>query len=722
MRKKVKFKSKQGALLFGVIALSGIVATVVFFLMQRQSESVKVIVSEVNEAQSHRLLSDAAIQLASNLRDNRDYYIGHYDCDASPQFKHLRDVGFPSEYQDVYFSCHLPATLGEFFLKVEKRKAQGAQSLKFGSGIGVQGSKCQRTIFSFETQGPGIVFFDYNPAMSDPSDHKWSGGSATLPACAVGRTCYQWSAPSTIVLKSLCAPAMTAANLANANIRKLTKTFKDMPGLLRITLSSNYLTTLDGNTFQGLSVLEGLSLYDNKLSGELPASLFSSLVAVETLDLRVNKLTSFHTDQFATNTKLENLYLGNNLVGPNFLGVEVSDTLFESLIDLKRLWLDSNKLQRILPNTFLANTKLVDLNLNSNELPNLESGAFNGLGELLYLGLYDNLLGPQLPADVFNPLVKLDGLDLRINKLKSFPSNQFSQNTKLKNLYMGNNLIGPNLTGVELPNTLFAPLVELQRLRLDSNKLQRILPNTFLTNTKLRDFNLNSNELSNLESGAFNGLGELLYLGLFDNLLGPQLPADVLNPLVKLDTLDFRINKLKSFPANQFSQNTKLQNLYLSINEIGPNSTGLDFPSTLLDPLVDLTRLWLADNDLQRILPNTFSKNAKLFDLNLYSNSLPNLEAGVFNGLTSLQNVGLFNNLLTLNLPANIFDSLPSVRVIDLRNNQLNATYFNQLMQELLTKNTLTHFYFSGQIPKANVDPARVTALKNKGVYFLYDP
>jgi len=716
-------KNNRGSLFMGVIALSAVMALAVFFILRRQSESVKVILMEVSDAQSRRLLSDAAMKLASKLQDDRLFYENAYDCDTSPTFKHLLDVGFPAEYQNVYFSCHVPIALGEFYLKLEMRKSLNSKS---GSGISVQGTKCRKTIFSFNVKGPGKVSFEYNPAIADPSDHKWSGGPVAQAACAVNSTCYEWPAPTTlphtIVLKSTCSSSMTKAHLNNSNISKLNTTFKDMPGLDWINLNYNSLTSLAGNTFQGLSNLEQLHLFDNDLGPALDSSLLSGLTKLKTLDLRFNILKSFPADQFATNAKLQTMYLANNKIGPNLSGTDFPPTLLAPLVDLDWLYMEFNELERIVPNSFSTNAKLKDLNLSHNKLPNLESGAFNGLVELQAIHFFNNLLTPQLPADIFSPLVKLQTLDLRYNQLKSFPPTQFSANTKLRTIYLSYNKIGPNLTGTDFPSTLLAPLVDLDWLEMTNNEIARLVPNTFLTNAKLKELNLSYNKLANLESGAFNGLVELQAIHFFNNLLTPQLPADIFSPLVKLQTLDLRYNQLKSFPPTQFSTNTKLRTIYLANNEIGANLTGTDFPSTLLAPLVDLDWLYMEYNEIERFVPNTFSTNAKLRELNLSHNKLANLESGAFNGLVELQAIHFFNNLLSPQLPADIFNQLVKLRSLDLRYNQLNSTYLNQLLQTLLTTNDLRYIGIGFQIPKPAIANVNVTALTSKGVEVSYDP
>jgi len=137
---------------------------------------------------------------------------------------------------------------------------------------------------------------------------------------------------------------------------------------------------------------------------------------------------------------------------------------------------------------------------------------------------------------------------------------------------------------------------------------------------------------------------------------------------------------------------------------------------------VDLYSLSLDLNELERLLPNTFSANAKLNDLNLNYNELPNLESGVFNGLISLEILGLYSNLFTPDLLPNTFAPLVKLASLDLRMNQLKAPYLNLLLQELLLKNFLRNVGVGSQIPKAVPSLVDITALTSKGIGVSYDP
>ena len=172
-----------------------------------------------------------------------------------------------------------------------------------------------------------------------------------------------------------------------------------------------------------------LSLYDNQLTGEIPAEL-GNLTNLEVLSLDGNQLTGEIPAELGNLTNLELLYLdGNQLTGeiPAELG---------NLTNLEVLSLSSNQL--------------------TGEIP-AELGNLTNL-ELLYLD--GNQLTGEIPAELGN-LTNLEGLSLSSNQLTGEIPAELGNLTNLELLYLdGNQLTGEipaelgNLTNLTWSNQL----------------------------------------------------------------------------------------------------------------------------------------------------------------------------------------------------------------------------------------------------------------------------
>jgi len=104
-------------------------------------------------------------------------------------------------------------------------------------------------------------------------------------------------------------------------------------------------------------------------------------------------------------------------------------------------------------------------------------------------------------------------------------------------------------------------------------------------------------------------------------------------------------------------------------------------PAGVFDGLTSLQWLYLFSNQLSTLPAGVFNGLTSLQRLDLNNNQLSTLPAGVFTGLTSLQRLFLGANQLST-LPAGVFDGLTSLQVLDLSSNQLStlpAGIFNGL-------------------------------------------
>jgi hypothetical protein len=120
---------------------------------------------------------------------------------------------------------------------------------------------------------------------------------------------------------------------------------------------------------------------------------------------------SFFDNSFFEN--IEKLFLNSNKI------TNLPENVFEPLKNLKYLNLSRNFIAKIDTRPFKNLSNLVELDLSNNNISNIENHSFD-LPELTKLKLKNNRL-KDLPDDIFTNLVKIEQLDLSINKFRKVP-------------------------------------------------------------------------------------------------------------------------------------------------------------------------------------------------------------------------------------------------------------------------------------------------------------
>ena len=185
-----------------------------------------------------------------------------------------------------------------------------------------------------------------------------------------------------------------------------------LTGLERLWLYDNRLMTLRADTFAELTGLEVLGLVSNRLT-ELPADIFTGLSRLRILHLSENQLATVPAS-IAGLTNLENLYLYDNQF------VTLPPGIFANLPALKQLWLHNNRITELPEGVFAGCRNVEDLLMSNNRLTELPAGVFAGLANLKYLSLYLNEI-EELPGGIFVGLTNLEGLELWGNPGAPFP-------------------------------------------------------------------------------------------------------------------------------------------------------------------------------------------------------------------------------------------------------------------------------------------------------------
>jgi Leucine-rich repeat (LRR) protein len=168
-----------------------------------------------------------------------------------------------------------------------------------------------------------------------------------------------------------------------------------------LNMAFNYIHTLEENSFknQHFLLLETLDLSNCNIS-EIDSNAFTGLDRMDILSLASNSLN------------------------------DLSEKVFEPLVDLKELYLQGNQLSRILPQTLLPLKKLLVLDASYNRIPDIDKETFTGLSSLKEIKFVGNVMRAFAP-DTFNSLKNLQYLELQLLETSNEMSQLSSSTTKL---------------------------------------------------------------------------------------------------------------------------------------------------------------------------------------------------------------------------------------------------------------------------------------------------
>ncbi|GMI54307.1 hypothetical protein TeGR_g13771 [Tetraparma gracilis] len=166
--------------------------------------------------------------------------------------------------------------------------------------------------------------------------------------------------------------------------------FNNTRNLIYLSVSGNRLTTLEAGLFDHTRHIQVVYLRDNQIES-LPPGMFRGVGAAE-LDLSTNALTSLPADVFEGMDSLWKLILGDNKIE------ELPAGVFQGLGSLEHLTLDGNELTTMPTGVFDGLAALNYISLDDNPFEELPPNLFSGLCRLdgLYL---DGTISPEVFAD-----------------------------------------------------------------------------------------------------------------------------------------------------------------------------------------------------------------------------------------------------------------------------------------------------------------------------------
>ncbi|KAM4634131.1 leucine-rich repeat transmembrane neuronal protein 4-like [Polymixia lowei] len=233
-----------------------------------------------------------------------------------------------------------------------------------------------------------------------------------------------------------------------------------------------------------------------------------------------------------------------------------------------------------------------------------------------------------------NISVGCQGLSLRYNDLHTLLPYQFAHLNQLLWIYLDHNQISA------LDSRAFQGVRRLKELILSSNKITSLHNATFHGIPNLRSLDLSYNKLEVLQAGQFHGLRKLQNLHLRSNGLS-NIPIRAFLECRSLEFLDLGYNRIKALTRTTFLGLQKLMELHLEHNQFSRINFFL-FPR-----LANLRSLYLQWNRIRVVnqgLPWTWYTLQKL---DLSGNEIQTLDPAVFHCLPNLQILNLESNKLS---------------------------------------------------------------------------
>ncbi|KAK3094725.1 hypothetical protein FSP39_005467 [Pinctada imbricata] len=407
------------------------------------------------------------------------------------------------------------------------------------------------------------------------------------------------------------------------------RSFKNIPNVERLDLSSNNFSSFAINAFTGASALISLDLSENDLS-VFPDGMCQSLPKLQYLFMAENRFKDFNVSVLSECVNLRYLNISVNNIG------ELKEQI-TSPSQVETLIFSRNRIKFISGSGFLSNARnLTELDLSLNMISEINSDAFGGLANLKTLNLSGNSLNESVNiGSILRPLTSLTKLDLSVNEFKVVMSGSF---------------LG---------------LTRLQQLSLSRNSIQRLEDKAFDGLGQLKVLDLRINSLTSLEPDVLNALKSLMLLDLSYNALLDLDNVKLPKSLIKVDAYN---NRLAHFP-NSFAH-SKVQYINLKRNEIQ------DIFVTALQNITSVRHVDLSYNRLKNIAEGSFSSMTSLKALNLSHNELSlNLSKDIFLGLSSLTCLDLsFNRINKLQEIAS-FSSFANLEHLNLSRNSMTSVH-----------------------------------------------
>ncbi|XP_013011788.1 leucine-rich repeats and immunoglobulin-like domains protein 1 isoform X3 [Cavia porcellus] len=324
--------------------------------------------------------------------------------------------------------------------------------------------------------------------------------------------------------------------------------FEDMPNLQEVYLNNNELTAIPSLGAASVHVIS-LSLQHNKIRS-VEGSQLKAYLSLEVLDLGLNNITEIRSTCFPHGLRLRELNLASNRIGTLESGA--FDGLSRSLLTLR---LSKNRITQLPVKAFKL-PRLTQLDLNRNRIRLIEGLTFQGLDSLEVLKLQRNNIS-RLTDGAFWGLSKMHVLHLEYNNLVEVNSGSLYGLTALHQLHLSNNAIS------RIHRDGWSFCQKLHELILSFNNLTRLDEESLAELSSLSILRLSHNAISHIAEGAFKGLRNLRILTLFGNKI-KSVAKRAFSGLEGLEHLNLGENAIRSVQFDAFVKMKNLKELHIN--------------------------------------------------------------------------------------------------------------------------------------------------------------
>ncbi|XP_016571199.2 probable LRR receptor-like serine/threonine-protein kinase At3g47570 [Capsicum annuum] len=478
-----------------------------------------------------------------------------------------------------------------------------------------------------------------------------------------------------------------------------------------IAFTGNGLSgSLPNGLCNGLPILKGLYLSDNKLQGNMPTSL-SNCSQLQILSLSKNEFDGPIHSEIGRLRNLQKLALGTN----HFTGIIPQE--IGNLVNLVQLTMERNQITGSVPISIVNISSLQILSLALNNLRGFLPRETGNLTKMQHLEISGNKLIGEIPKEISN-LVELEELDLGFNSFSGSLDMEIFNISGLRII----NLSFNNLSG-SFPSNIDSILSNIEHLYLDSlTNLVGTIPHSISNCSKLTILDLAGNKLTGLIPNSLGYLTHLQLLNLEENNLTSDSSLSFLTSLTNsknLTFLDISLNPLIGMlPVSMWNLSTSLRNFIANSckiqgripNEVGNLSNLLFLElsgnnlvgsiSTSIGNLRNLQRFDLTNNKLTGFIGDHICKLQHLGDIYLSQNQLSGYLPYCLGNITSLREIHLSSNKLSSNIPPSL-GNLHDLVVLDLSSNNMVGSLPPEIGNlKAVTNMDLSMNQFSNRIPR----------------------
>uniref|UniRef100_A0A8B9I0W2 Slit homolog 1a (Drosophila) n=1 Tax=Astyanax mexicanus TaxID=7994 RepID=A0A8B9I0W2_ASTMX len=415
-------------------------------------------------------------------------------------------------------------------------------------------------------------------------------------------------------------------------------------------------------------------------------------------DLSENFIQAIPRKAFRGATDIKNLQLDKNHIGC------IEDGAFRALRGLEVLTLNNNNISGIPVSRHAENSNPPSCNLAAGSCPAMCTCSNNivdcrGKGlTAIPANLPDNMAEIRLeqngiksvPPGAFSPYKKLRRIDLSNNQISEIAPDAFQGLRSLNSLVLYGNKI------TELPKGVFDGLYALQLLLLNANKIHCVRANTFQDLQNLSLLSLYDNKIQTLAKGTFASLRAIQTLHLAQNPFicdcNLKWLADYLrsNPI---ETSGARCASPRRLANKRIGQIKSKKFRCSGTEDTRLNNECNNDP---VCPAKCRCESNVVDCSNQRLTKIPEHIPASTTELRLNNNEITSLEAtGAFKTLTQLKKINLSNNKIS-EIEDGVFEGASSVNELHLTANQLDSVRTFDTLQTLSTLYVLNpiHKYF----------------------------